>query len=180
MSDGPSPGATRPRRRLLAAGLTTVALAGTAAAIAPANTAGVRDPRGDTARGLRSYLDIRVARAGHAGDQQLEHVVRMQRATRDTPHALQIDIRIGSRTRYRVFGSGAGEEAPILDLRRGERVGSATVSRSGRRVEFVFDRAVIGDPPAYRWAVTANPNPGIFRGKFDRAPNRRFKRHVLR
>jgi hypothetical protein len=155
-----------------------VALATTALA----NRVVVRDPRGDTAPGLRSDLDIRKAIAAHARQGRLKHVVKVQRATGNTARALQIHLRARGR-RYTIFGSGVGT-TPVYVVRKsgattGKTTGTATVRRRGKRVIFTFDRQAIGSPGAYRWAVAANPNPGIYRGKHDRAPNKGFKRHRL-
>jgi hypothetical protein len=154
----------------------------TALVLAPATHADkttVSDPKDDVADGLE-YLDIRKAVATHAEGGKLRHVVRVEKVEKEnenTTRAIQIIIKVGSK-RFVIYGSGPGK-APVMNQSSGNQTGNAKLHRSGKRVIFDFDPKVIGNPAAYKWYVEASPNPGIYTGKYDRAPNKGTRRHEI-
>jgi hypothetical protein len=153
------------RIRLLAAAC--VVSCCVASAVAVADTTTVEDNRNTRA----NLLDIERATAGHRGD-LLEHTIetyrswrsRSLRSTRARPRAICVyvwktDHNSKARHDYEVCAQFRRRKlrGTVLKVRpKRKRMGAFEVLRdNSRSVSLVFDPALIGDPPSYKWEAVS-------------------------
>ncbi len=135
-----------------------------------ADTTVVRDRAGDGPSGAAD--DIRKVTIVHANGETLKHVVVVRRANRITLRHIEFQIRVGKtmRRQYVLLSDR------VVNRATGEQTGTVEAQRRKNRITFIFSPKAIGDPSAYRWQALAN----LGGDRVDSAPNRGYKRHVLR